>query len=92
MASRYRVIIVGGGVAGLVAAARLSENNPNVEIVVIEAGPDRRGDLNIDAPGLLIKTWGNPHYDWDLWSVPQVRRCLLLSHHSFHGIVSLPRV
>lgn len=71
--SRFNVVIVGGGVAGLVAASRLSEDN-KTKVLVVEAGPDLRGDQNIDTPGLLLNTWGNPYYDWDFWSVPQVRR------------------
>lgn len=67
------VIIVGGGVAGLVAAARLSESGDK-HVLVIEAGKDRRGDSNIDCPGMLINLWGNPQYDWNYWSVPQVSR------------------
>jgi choline dehydrogenase-like flavoprotein len=69
---RYDAIIVGGGVAGLVAAARLSEDK-NKKILVIEAGADRRGDPRIDTPGLLMGLWGDRNYDWDFWSEPQVR-------------------
>lgn len=70
MESKYDAIIVGGGVAGLVAAARLSEEGTK-KILVIESGKDRRGDPFIDTPGLLITTWGNPVYDWDFWTTPQ---------------------
>lgn len=68
---KYDAIIVGGGTAGLVAAARLSED-ASKKILVIEAGADRRGDAQIDIPGMLMSTWGNPTYDWDFWSTPQV--------------------
>jgi choline dehydrogenase-like flavoprotein len=70
---RYNAIVVGGGVAGLVAAARLSED-ANRKILVIEAGADRRGDPRIDTPGLLMGLWGDPTYDWGFWSEPQVSR------------------
>ncbi|EFQ99794.1 choline dehydrogenase [Nannizzia gypsea CBS 118893] len=67
---RYDAIIVGGGVAGLVAAARLSED-ANKRILVIEAGEDRRGDPRIDTPGLFMGLWGDPAYDWGFWTEPQ---------------------
>ncbi|RAO67596.1 uncharacterized protein BHQ10_003608 [Talaromyces amestolkiae] len=70
MSSKYDAIIVGGGIAGLVAAARLSEDGTK-KILVVESGKDRRGDPYIDTPGLLIETWGNPVYDWCFWTTPQ---------------------
>ncbi|KAI0456726.1 choline dehydrogenase [Xylaria acuta] len=66
----YDAVIIGGGIAGLVAASRLSENS-NKNILVIEAGEDRRGDSRIDTPGLLMSLWGDPTYDWGFWTEPQ---------------------
>ncbi|KAI8623485.1 choline dehydrogenase [Xylariaceae sp. FL1651] len=68
---RYDVIIVGGGVAGLVAAARLSDV-AGKRILVIEAGEDHRKDPKIMTPGLVATTWGDQKYDWDFWTIPQV--------------------
>lgn len=76
----YDYVIVGGGVAGLVLAARLSEN-PDKNVLVVEAGANRLDDENINVPGLMGKLWGNPGYDWDFWTEPQVWAfwpCLIL--------------
>lgn len=50
-ARKYDYIIVGGGTAGLVVGARLSEN-PALTIGVLEAGPAALGLESIDIPGL----------------------------------------
>ena len=67
----YDAIIIGGGTAGLVAAARLSEDASR-SILVIEAGADRRGDPRIDTPGAFMGLWGDKDYDWDFYSESQV--------------------
>lgn len=74
----YDIIIVGGGTAGCVIANRLTENS-NVSILLIEAGEDRNNDPRVTTPGLFPQLLGNPDFDWQYTSVPQVRSSLKIS-------------
>jgi choline dehydrogenase-like flavoprotein len=51
----FDYLIVGGGVAGLTLAARLSENR-EVTVGVIEAGKDVSNLENIRVPGEIHRT------------------------------------
>jgi hypothetical protein len=72
VAQEFDYVIVGGGTAGLVVAARLSEDE-RVRVGVLEAGgyvapgEEPRIDLVVNY-GLVF---GDPKFDWNLKSVPQ---------------------
>ncbi len=68
----YDYVICGGGTAGLVVAARLTED-PDVTVAVLEAGKNRLDDLLVDCPGMFPQLSGNPEYDWEYKTVAQVR-------------------
>ncbi|KAE9406055.1 FAD/NAD(P)-binding domain-containing protein [Gymnopus androsaceus JB14] len=63
-------VILGGGTAGLVTAARLSEN-PNVVVLVIEAGQHHVSVPEIEIPGYTGRNLARDGFDWTFVSVPQ---------------------
>ncbi|PHH66772.1 hypothetical protein CDD81_5904 [Ophiocordyceps australis] len=70
MEETYDYIIVGGGTAGLVVAARLSED-ASKRVVVIEAGGDKSTDPLVLTPNLMTAMYGKQEYDWSFISTPQ---------------------
>jgi choline dehydrogenase-like flavoprotein len=71
----FDYIIVGGGTAGLHLATRLSED-PDVAVVILEAGEAKLNDQAIMTPAMFPTLIGNPGYDWMMKTMPQV--CLPL--------------
>lgn len=49
---QFDYVIIGGGTAGLVLAARLSED-PNVIVGVLEAGRSHMDDPKVQCPGRM---------------------------------------
>ena len=87
LAHTYDYVIVGGGTAGLVVAARLTEN-PDVTVGVLEAGGNKLGDIMVDCPALFLQMFSKPEYDWAFHTVPQVWRSLLQKREAFADIVT----
>ena len=66
----YDFVIVGGGTAGLVVANRLTED-PNVHVLVLEAGRNGIEDPRINVPAMWTALFGS-ELDWDFLTTPQV--------------------
>ena len=68
-AETFDVVVVGGGAAGCVVAARLAERGSR-SVLLLEAGPDVRASI----PDELRDGWGlNRDFDWGYVSEPDVR-------------------
>ncbi|RAL06167.1 GMC family oxidoreductase [Aspergillus ibericus CBS 121593] len=68
--SSTHYLIIGGGTAGLVIANRLSED-PDVNVLVLEAGPDRSSDPEIQNPDAWHALPGS-ELDWNFKFEPQI--------------------
>jgi choline dehydrogenase len=65
----FDVVVVGGGAAGCVVAARLAESASHA-VMLVEAGPDLRANL----PGEFRDGWRLPSgFDWGYLSEPDAR-------------------
>ncbi|MFE9374864.1 GMC family oxidoreductase [Streptomyces sp. NPDC006711] len=74
----FDYVVVGGGTAGNVVAARLSED-PSVTVCVLEAGPSDVGDDNV----LKLDRWMGlleSGYDWDYPVEPQTHGNSFMRH------------
>lgn len=65
----FDYIVVGGGSAGCVMAARLSED-PKVSVLLLEAGK-QDGGLKVDVPGLVGEVVPPNAMNWNYWTEPQ---------------------
>ncbi|KAJ7764868.1 alcohol oxidase [Mycena metata] len=70
IATQLDYIVIGGGVAGLPIANRLTED-PSVKVGILEAGLSFQDDPLIDIPRNVALNNGNPKYDWMLSTSPQ---------------------
>lgn len=66
---KFDFIVVGGGTSGLVVATRLTED-PNIRVLVLEAGANRLDDPRIVTPGLAASLYDDPDFDWCFMSTP----------------------
>src|ERR1700709_469563 len=80
----YDFLVVGGGTAGLVMAARLTEN-PDITVGVLEAGSANIGDPMIMIPAMYSKSIGDPKYDWIHKTVPLVCNNVPTFHIDLNG-------
>lgn len=92
----YDYIIVGGGTAGLVLAARLTEDSSK-QVLVLEAGEDLTGDARLSVPAMW-PTLLNTDADWKFKTVPQVCYQVIIRHINtrqtllrLHGTSCSPR-
>ncbi|KAM0816226.1 hypothetical protein AB5N19_02028 [Seiridium cardinale] len=68
----YDYIIAGGGLAGTVIASRLHQRNPQLKIILIEAGGDplKHGTIIMPDPSRPLHLIGG-QFDWNISTVPQ---------------------
>ncbi|KAJ8468739.1 hypothetical protein ONZ51_g9450 [Trametes cubensis] len=79
----FDYIICGGGTAGLTLAARLSED-PNVSVLILEAGGANIGLTDILRPASYATILGNPQCAWDYTTIKQ-RGSKDTTHKWFRG-------
>ncbi|KAI1087866.1 hypothetical protein F5B19DRAFT_496942 [Rostrohypoxylon terebratum] len=69
ISTTFDVIIVDGGTAELASAARLTED-PDIQMLVVEAGEDLSTDHRVNLPVINQLSFNTPS-NWGLQTVPQ---------------------
>ena len=67
----YDFILVGAGTASCLIASRLSQQLPDHQILVLEAGQHLRDDPKVQTPGLSPMLQSDPAYDWQYLTGPE---------------------
>lgn len=67
----FDYVIVGGGSAGCVVAARLAED-PGTRVLLLEAGPDASAIEQVHVPAAYSRLFRS-QYDWNYVTLPQER-------------------
>lgn len=67
----FDVVVVGGGTAGCVLAARLAEDSDR-RVCLLEAGGPGRSPW-VDIPGAIVMAQRTAHLNWGFSTVPQPR-------------------
>lgn len=70
MSEIYDYIIVGAGIGGTVVASRLYERDPNLKILILEAGQDPTDNPLVPTP-LTAALLQGTELDWSYETVPQ---------------------
>ncbi|CAH4027729.1 unnamed protein product [Pieris brassicae] len=69
----YDFVVIGGGTAGSVVAARLSENT-QWKVLLIEVGGDEPTASSL--PAWFAAYWGRTETDWNYYTEKQTKACL----------------